>query len=120
MQNGSCQPTPPAVTQAPTVTQTVSEQMVTAAGKSNGLTMDEWCFYFTSVTGNDCPFDPGDILPQEFQDAGVVLEDGTAGDRTTPTDIGTWLAFAQLKAPQLGLTGIEGLAALHVANAWLT
>jgi hypothetical protein len=110
---------PPAVTQSPNPTQAISQQMVALAGMSSGLGLDQWCFYFTEATGNDCPFDQGSIDPQTYADAGIVAADGSPGDRSTPTDIGTWLAMAQLQAPQLGLTGIEGLAALHVANEWL-
>ncbi len=108
---------PPATAQA---TQLVSQQMVALAGSSDGLSLDQWCFEYTAATGNQCPFDPGEILPQEFIDAGVVNTDGSGGDRTTPTSISTWLAFVNLKAPGAGISGLQGLAALHVANAWLT
>lgn len=111
---GQCAPTP-----ATSPTQLISQQMVAQAGKSNGLSLDEWCYEYTAVTGQQCPFDPGNILPQEFNDAGVHLDDGTIGDRTTPTSIDTWLAFVNLKAPGSGISGLSGLAALHVANAWL-
>ena len=105
---------------ATVATQLISQQMVSKAGMSDGLNMDQWCYYFSAVTGQDCPFDPGEITPQEFNDAGVVLTDGSPGDRTTPTNIGTWVAFAQLKAPSAGISGLYGLAAMHAANAWLT
>jgi len=107
------------VNPAPAATQLISQKMTALAGTSTGLGMDQWCYFYTAATGQDCPFDPGSIDPQTYQDAGILAADGSAGDRSTPTDIGTWLAMAQLQAPQLGLTGIEGLAALHVANAWL-
>jgi hypothetical protein len=121
-------PTPVSVAPAPTptpitpaaATQLVSQKMVTAAGMSDGLSMDEWCFYFTQVTGSDCPIDPGSIDPQVYHDAGVLQPDGTTpGDRSTPTSIQTWLAIMQNQAPSACLSGLAGLAALRVANAWL-
>lgn len=113
-QNGQCARTPAQTTQL------ISQQMVNLAGNSDGLSLDEWCYEYTAVTGQQCPFDPGNILPQEFNDAGVLNVDGSAGDRTTPTSIDTWLAFVNLKVPGSGISGLAGLVALHVANAWLT
>ena len=101
------------------VPQLISAQMVTAAGTSDGLSTDEWCFYYQKITGNDCPIDPGSIDPQVYHDAGVQLADGSPGDRSTPTSIQTWLAIMQNQAPSAGLSGLAGLAALRVANAWL-
>jgi hypothetical protein len=101
------------------VPQLVSQQMVTAAGASDGLSMDEWCYEFTAVTGQQCPIDPGSIDPGVYHDAGVQLADGSPGDRSTPTSIQTWLAIMQNQAPSAGLSGLQGLAALRVANAWL-
>ncbi len=99
--------------------QLVSQQMVTWAGTSDGLSTDEWCYFYTKVTGNDCPVDPGSIDPNVYHDAGVQLADGSPGDRSTPTRIDTWLAIMQNQAPSAGLSGMAGLAALRVANAWL-
>jgi hypothetical protein len=105
-QNGVCVPAPP-----------VSQQMVALAGKSDGLSLDQWCYYYTQATGLDCPFDPGNITPQAFNDAGVQLIDGTIGDRSTPTSVSTWLAFAQLNAPQLSLTGLGAMP--RFTPSWL-
>lgn len=101
MQNGVCKQTP-----APTPPLPISQQMVAAAGTSSGLSTDQWCYYYTLVTGNDCPVDPGSIDMTVYNGAGVVLEDGTIGDRTTPISIGTWLSIMQLQAPGLGLSGM--------------
>jgi hypothetical protein len=104
-QNGQCLQTPPAV-------QSISDKMILAAGQSDGLDMDQWCYFYTQVTGNACPRDPGDIIaaagdnPPSFPDG-----------RATVMDIGTWLAF--MNQDGAGISGIEGLVALHVANAWL-
>jgi hypothetical protein len=113
-------PAPASITPA-AATQIVSQKMVSAAGMSSGLSTDEWCLYFTQVTGSDCPVDPGSIDPTVYHDAGVLAADGSGnpGDRSTPTDIGTWLAIMQNQAPSAGLSGLAGLAALRVANAWL-
>jgi len=102
LQNGVCKQTPA----PPPSPKAISEQMITLAGTSVGLNMDQWCYYFTEATGNDCPVDPGSIDMRVYNGAGVVLEDGTIGDRTTPIDIGTWLSIMQLQAPQLGLSGL--------------
>jgi hypothetical protein len=101
------------------VPQLVSQQMVTAAGASDGLSTDEWCYFYEKITGNQCPIDPGSIDPNVYHDAGVQLADGSPGDRSTPTSIQTWLAIMQNQAPSAGLSGLAGLAALRVANAWL-
>jgi hypothetical protein len=96
--------------------------MATAAGYTDGsLNMDQWCWFYTQVTANQCPVDPGSIDPGVYQGAGVVNADGSAGDRTTPTFISTWLAIMQLEAPSAGLTGIGDLQYLSQRNnAWLT
>jgi hypothetical protein len=86
--------------------------MVAAAGMSDGLDMDQWAYYFEQITGQPSPRDPGDIIaaagdnPPSFPDG-----------RATVMDIGTWLAF--MNQDGAGISGLEGLAALHVANAWL-
>jgi hypothetical protein len=103
-QNGECLETP--------AVQTISEKMVAAAGMSDGLNMDQWCYYYTQVTGNACPRDPGEIIAA----AGDNPPSFPQG-RDTLMDVNTWLAF--MNQDGAGLTGI-GLAALHVANAWLT
>jgi hypothetical protein len=86
----------------------ISQRMLAAAG-TNSLNMDQWCFYFTAATGQACPVDPGSIDPSVYVGAGIV-------DRTTPTDVGTWLAIMQNQAPQLGLMG---LGAMRYTPAWL-
>lgn len=73
---------------------TISQKMVAAAGTSS-LNMDEWCYYYTQVTGNDCPVDPGD--PSLYPNG---------GDRSTAIDINTWLSIMQGQAPELGLSGL--------------
>ncbi len=102
MQDGQCKVIPPSV----------SQQMVAAAGMSDGLDMDQWCYYYSQVTGGSpCPRDPGDIIAA----AGDNPPSFPQG-RDTLMDIGTWLAFMNQNGA--GLSGLE-LAALHVANAWL-
>ncbi len=87
--------------------------MVALAGKSDGLDMDEWAYYFTEVTGQPSPRDPGDIIAA----AGDNPPSFPQG-RATQMDIGTWLAF--MNQGGAGISGLAGLAALRVANAWLT
>lgn len=92
-------PTPPPVSAPSGSTpsaQTVSQKMV-AAGGNGPFNMDQWCYYYNQVTGNPCP-DPGAIPASVYAGAGIV-------DRTTPTDIGTWLAVIQNQDPSLGLSG---------------
>jgi len=103
--NGVCQGQHP----APAVL-SISQRMVAAAGQTDGLDLDQWCYYYTQVTGNACPRDPGDIIAA----AGDPSPSFPQG-RSTPIDIGTWLAFMNQDG-----AGLTGLAALHVANAWLT
>ena len=94
----------------------ISQLMVglaTSAGAGVTLNMDQWCYYYTEVTGLPCPVDPGGITPGLYAGAGIV-------DRTTPTDIGTWLAIMQNQAPALGLTGIGDARYLTASAGWLT
>jgi hypothetical protein len=98
----------PSPTPSNTPTAAISQQMLNAAG-TNSLNMDQWCFYFTAATGQACPVDPGSIDPTVYAGAGIV-------DRTTPTDVGTWLAIMQNQAPQLGLMG---LGVMRFTPAWL-
>jgi hypothetical protein len=97
----------------------VSVQMSNAAASAgqdvNNLNMDQWNYYYGVVTGTPAPIDPGAVSPGIY--AGAF---GAPADRTTPTDVGTWLAIVQNQNPSAGLTGMAGLAALRVANAWLT
>lgn len=78
-------------------TQTISQRMV-ALGGSGPFNMDQWCYYYSEATGNPCPVDPGAIPDGVYSGAGIV-------DRTTPTDVGTWLAIMQNQNPGAGLTG---------------
>ena len=87
---------------------TISQRMQQAAG-SNSLNMDQWAFYYSQITGQPSPVDPGSIDPSVYAGAGIV-------DRTTPTDVGTWLAIMQNQAPQLGLMG---LGAMRYTPSWL-
>lgn len=93
--NGNCVPIPAADTR------TVSQKMVAAAGMSTGLSTDEWCYYYSQVTGNDCPVDPGSITYD-------------SGDRTSPIDIGTWLGLMN----QSG-AGLSGLGDVSAVSPWL-
>jgi hypothetical protein len=87
----------------------ISQRMQAAAG-TNSLNLDQWGFYYTQITGQPSPVDPGSIDPSVYAGAGIV-------DRTTPTDVGTWLAIMQNQAPSLGLTG---LGVMHrYTPAWL-
>ncbi len=83
--NGVCVQTPAADTR------TVSQKMVAAAGMSDGLSTDEWCYYYSQVTGNDCPVDPGSITYD-------------SGDRSTPISIGEWLSI--MNQTGAGLSGL--------------
>ncbi len=94
------------------VPQLVSQQMVTAAGTSDGLSMDQWCYEYTAVTGQQCPLDPGSITAQQYIDAGVQ------GDRSTPTNISTWLSFMNVYGGA-NLSGLRGLGAMRYTPAWL-
>jgi hypothetical protein len=100
-------PTPAPIVQPVTLAPTVSQKMLAAAG-TNSLNMDQWCFYYSAATGNGCPVDPGSIDPSVYAGAGIV-------DRTTPTDVGTWIAIMQNQAPQLGLMGLGA----RFTPAWL-
>jgi hypothetical protein len=102
---------PPAAVTAPSI----SQQMVaaaTAAGVGTTLNLDQWSYYYQVVTGNAFPVDPGTIPPGIYQGAGIV-------DRTTPTDIGTWLAIMQNQAPQLGLSAFYGPGSVKYYAPWL-
>ena len=107
MVNGVC-------TTEPAMSSLVSQQMLnaaTASGNPNSLDIDQWNYFYQMVTGNAFPVDPGSIAPGVYAGAGIV-------DRTTPTDIGTWLAIMQNQAPQLGLTGMGAFSIPHVP-AWM-
>lgn len=100
-----------------------SSRMLAAAGGVNSQNMDQWCYYWTQVSGAACPVDPGAIDPGVYQGAfgaGFTNPDGSPPDRTTPMDIGTWIAIINNQDPSQGLTGMAGLAAMRIANAWLT
>jgi hypothetical protein len=93
----------------------ISQQMLnaaTAAGEPNNLDMDQWDYYYQMVTGNAFPVDPGSIAPGVYVGAGIV-------DRTTPTDIGTWLAIMQNQAPQLGLSGMSAFSIPRFTPPWM-
>jgi hypothetical protein len=90
-----------------TPTGSISQQMLNLAG-TNSLDIDQWSYYFTALTGKPSPVDPGLIDPAVYSGAGIV-------DRTTPTDVGTWLAIMQNQAPQLGLMGLGA----RFTPAWL-
>ena len=93
----------------------VSQQMLaaaTAAGEPNSLSMDGWNYYFEIVTGQPSPLDPGAVPAGVYQGAGIV-------DRTTLTDIGTWLAIAQNQLPSAGLSAFFGLGGPRYTPAWL-
>lgn len=105
IQNGECRQTP--VPPSPVL---ISQKMVAAAGTSSGLGMDQWCFYYQQVTGNDCPVDPGSIDMTPYG----------GGDRSTPISIGTWLSIMQDQAPQLGLSGLGDLSLSSIPTwGWL-
>jgi hypothetical protein len=106
--NGVC-------TTEPTGATLISQQMLnaaTAAGEPNNLDMDQWDYYYQMVTGNAFPVDPGSIAPGVYAGAGIV-------DRTTPTDIGTWLAIMQNQAPQLGLSGMSAFSIPRFTPPWM-
>ncbi len=96
VQNGLCLPDP-----TPTAPTPTTQKMVQAAGMSDGLSLDQWCFYYTQVTGQPCPRDPGDIIAA----AGDPSPSFPQG-RATPIDIGTWLAFMNQNGA--GLSGLYG------------
>lgn len=93
----------------------ISQQMLaaatTATGAGTALNMDQWDYYYQMVTGSAFPIDPGSIPPGVYAGAGIV-------DRTTPTDIGTWLAIMQNQDPSLGLSGL-GMFSYRYTPAWL-
>lgn len=91
--NGTCTPNPP-----PPIP--ISQQMGNLAGGNNLLTMDQWCFYFTQITGLPCPRDPGDIIAA----AGPNPPSFPQG-RDTPIDVGTWLAFMN-QGTNAGISGL--------------
>ena len=90
---------------------TVSQKMQAAAG-ANSFNFDQWCYYYTQVTGQPCPVDPGSIDPSVYQGAGIV-------DRTTPTDVNTWLAIIQSQAPSAGVSGLPAAWGHAYTPAWL-
>jgi hypothetical protein len=71
--------------------------------------MDQWCYYYTQVTGQPCPRDPGDIIAAAGDNA-PSFPDG----RSTLIDIGTWMAFMNQNG-----AGITGLGAMRFTPAWL-
>ena len=104
--NGVC-------TQEPT--DPISQLMVglaTSSGSGTSLDMDQWNYFYSQVTGNPSPVDPGSISPGVYAGAGIV-------DRTTPTDIGTWLAIMQNQSPSSGLSAFFGLGGPRYTPAWL-
>ncbi len=107
--NGSAWMTNQTTPTPSTPTASISQQMLALAG-TNSLNMDQWSFYYTQITGQPSPADPGSIDPNLYAGAGIV-------DRTTPTDVGTWLAIMQNQAPSLGLTGLGAM--MRYTPAWL-
>ncbi len=118
---GVCQ----AAAAAATATLTTMQQMQQAAG-TDSLSTDQWCFFYTQATGSDCPVDPGSIPAQVYHDAGVYAVDGSIGadgtpnpgDRTTPTDIGTWYALMQNQNPGFALSGLGAFSRSRLAMEW--
>jgi hypothetical protein len=115
--NGTCTPAAIGAT-------LISQQMVaaaTAAGAGTALNMDQWDYYYQMVTGSAFPIDPGSIPAGVYQGAfgaGFTNPDGSPPDRTTPTDIGTWLSIMQNQDPSLGLSGL-GMFSYRYTPAWL-
>jgi hypothetical protein len=116
-------PAPPIVVTppAPPIQTTMQQMAALAAGQP--LSMDQWCYYYTQVSGNQCPVDPGSIDPGVYHDAGVQLSDGSPGDRSTPTSIDTWYAIMQNQVAGFNLSGlgmfVPALAGSRVGSPWL-
>jgi hypothetical protein len=103
---------PPVVTPAVAATSQQVLAAATAAGEPNSLNFDQWNFYYSQVTGNASPVDPGAIPASVYSGAGAV-------DRTSLIPISTWLAIMQNQAPSLGLSAFYGPGSVKYYAPWL-
>jgi hypothetical protein len=94
---GACVPAPPIQT-------TLQKMAALASGAL--FSTDEWCYFYTQISGNACPVDPGNIDPTGYNAVGANLTDGTIGDRTTPITIDQWYQLMQNQVAGFSLSGL--------------